>query len=80
VWVEFSHDVKGASKLPKVKRFDQLEKVTFQGTSEGPGTYGHLGSYTYRFNVDEVKAAVVVWKLSRKERNAPIATKASVCR
>ena len=80
VWVNFKHGVQGASKLPKVKAFDQLEKVTFQGTFEGPGTYGHLGGYRYQFNVTEVKVAVRVWKLSRKENDAPPDVKASVCK
>jgi hypothetical protein len=80
VWVNFEKDVKGASKLPKVKAFDQLEKVIFQGTFEGPGTYGHLGGYRYQFNVREIKSAVRLWKLNRKENDAPADVKASVCR
>ena len=79
VWVEFEQGVKGSSKLPKVAAFDQLEKVTFQGIFQGPGTYGHLGGYRYQFNVNEVKAAVRVWKLNRKENDAPPDVKASVC-
>jgi hypothetical protein len=80
VWVKFEQGVKGASKLPKVKAFDQLEKVTFQGTFEGPGSYGHLGGYRYQFNVNEVKAAVRVWKLNRKQNDAPPDVKAKVDR
>jgi hypothetical protein len=80
VWVNFEQGVKGASKLPKVAAFDQLEKATFQGTFEGPGSYGHLGGYRYQFNVNEVKAAVRVWKLNPKENDAPSKLKASVCR
>ena len=80
VWVNFEQGVKGASKLPKVKGFDQLEKVIFRGTFEGPGTYGHLGGYRYQFNVNEVKAAVRVWKVNRKENDAPPDVKETVCR
>ncbi|HEX3880561.1 MAG TPA: hypothetical protein VHW24_26445, partial [Bryobacteraceae bacterium] len=54
-------------QAPESSAFDQLEKVTFQGTFEGPGSYGHLGGYRYQFNVNEVKTAVRVWKLNRKE-------------
>lgn len=79
VWVEFEPGVKGSSRLSKVVAFDQLEKVTFQGTFHGPGTYGHLGGYRYQFNVNEVKAAVRVWKLNRKANDAPSKVKASVC-
>lgn len=80
VWVEFERGVKGSSKLPKVAAFDQLEKVTFQGTLQRPGTYGHLGGYRYQFNVNEVKAAERVWKLNRKENDASSKVKVSVCR
>ena len=79
VWVNFEQDVKGAHKLPKVKAFDQLEKVTFRGTFEGPGTYGHLGGYRYQFNVHEVNSAARVWKLHGNETDAPAQVKASVC-
>jgi hypothetical protein len=80
VWVDFEKGIKLSSKLPKVAASDQLEKVTFQGTFQGPGTYGHLGGYRYQFNVNEVKAAVRVWKLNRKGNDASSKVKASVCR
>jgi hypothetical protein len=80
VWVDFEHGVKGSSKLPKRAAFDQLEKVTFQGTFQGPGTYGHLGGYRYQFNVNEIKAATRVWKLNPKENDASAKVKASLCR
>jgi hypothetical protein len=80
IWVEFTRDTRGASKLPKVKAFDQLEKVTFQGLFEGrEKAYGHLSGYRFRFIVTEVKAATRVWKLNPKENDAPAETKAAVC-
>jgi hypothetical protein len=47
VWANFEQGAKRASTLAKVKAFDQLDRVTFEGTFTGPGSYGHLRRYGY---------------------------------
>jgi len=75
VWVEFDPDVKGASKIGKAKRFDQLYKVTFVGTFEG----GPGGGYAVQFRVIEVKTAKLRWRFGRRTTQIPEQVKAQAC-
>ena len=64
VWLDFSTDLDDASQkaLKHIPKGAGLVNVTLNGVFVGPGSYGHLNGYRYRFTAEKVENVAVVYK------------------
>ena len=77
-WLEFPSDYDDLDKtsqraLKRLPKDAGIADITVRGVFVGPGSYGHLGGYRYKFIIREVRNTVVLIKGMRApdvEKNA----------
>jgi hypothetical protein len=64
IWLDLPIDLEDSSEkvLKRLPKGGGIVNITLHGVFEGPGSYGHLNGYKYRFTADKVENMAVVYK------------------
>ena len=80
-WLDFSDDLdRSSEKVLKHKpKGAALVNITLVGTLVGPGTYGHMGGYRYKFTATKAETIRVILKGMHSPEEEKAAAKRKPC-